>query len=62
MEIEQSEINEVVNELIYDFDRYELPLCFDPQEEQKQMNRRYEKIKRIVERFVSIYKKLPLIR
>ena len=60
--IEQSEINEVVNELIYDFDRYELPLCFDPQEEQKQMNRRDEKIKRIVERYVSIYKKLPLIK
>jgi len=60
--IEQSEINEVTNELIYNFERFELPICFDPHDEIKELNLRDEKIKRIVERYVSIYKKLPLIK
>lgn len=43
------------SDLLNDFDRYPLPICFDPQEELKQLHFRDRRIKEIYERFCSIY-------
>lgn len=41
-------------EMNNDFDRYPLPVCFDPYEEVKELNRRELKLRAIAERFVRI--------
>jgi hypothetical protein len=41
-------------DLDQDFERFPLPICMDPDEERKEMQRRAQRIKTIVDRLVSI--------
>lgn len=40
----------------YDFDRYPLPICFDPYEEAKAFRRRTIRLQEIAERFYRRFK------
>ena len=43
---------ELVHECDNDFDRFPLPICFDPHEEQKQLNLRKWRIEQLIDRFL----------
>ncbi len=47
---------EIVWNLENEFERFPLPLCLDPREEQRELYRRHLKIERIVDRLYSLYK------
>jgi len=48
------EVNTMAYEMEDDLERYELPICFDPIEEQRELHRRSQKINEIAERFIRM--------